>query len=528
MDEYISVGKKILKPLLNNGYEAYFIGDAVRNYILKKNTNKVDIITNADFENIKRVFNDYSYEQCDYNAIKIEYESYIFVVHAFNANGYKEKNNVFNKHYSKSLLDDLATRDFTINAIAMGYNGKIIDAYDGYIDINKKRIRHIGNAKIKFKNNPELMIKAISLMSELNYKLANKTKRAINRRKKELLLCNMNLYMADFKKIFDAQYSKKAILMLNKTNLDTVLPYFKKPIRIIGSKYRKINFNEILLMAFILDGNVDNKYSKYVDDYNSLLKIYDLACANKSGDYDNATLYINGLEICLEANYVNYLLGRSRKKTRRIKKQWNDLKIKSTNDLFFIEKDFKKLINEKDYYIIPDILNEVAVAIVMGEINNTYNDIKQMVTSLLQKNNILYYVDGVYKNYVEESPNNNQSQDEENLEDETKKDYENQNQYDNDLNDEKIQNSSDYETNQRLRYLEQKILEQSQLLKKQEQKINEVENVKNNHDIEDIASKSIDLIKDDEQLKEKLKDDEAFKEQLQKFISDYISTEEGE
>lgn len=522
MDEYISVGKKVLKVLLNNGYEAYFIGEAVRNSILKKNTDIVNIITNADNENIKRVFDGYNYEQHNYNCIKVEYENYEFFIQTFNTNEYKEKNAIFNKHYSRSLLDDLATRDFTINAIAMGYNGKIIDAFDGYNDIHKRRIKHIGNAKIKFKKNPELMIKAISLMSELNYKLANKTKRAINRRKKDLLLCDISLYMADFQKIFNAQYSKKAILMLNKTNLDIVLPLFKKPIRILGSKYHKVNFEEVLLMAFILDGGIDKRYCEYVKDYDTFIKIFDLACNNKTGVYDNVTLYTNGLEVCLEANYVNYLLGRSRKKTRKIKKLWNQLQIKNINDLFFIEKDFKKIINEKDYYIIPDILNEVAIAIDMGEINNTFEDIKEMVISLLAKNNILYYVNGNYTNEEINAKNYQKS-------DTVEKGYEINNDFEEqDSGNIVLENTNDYTTNQRLQYLEQKILEQSQLIKEQEQKIQAVKKIKIDQDIKDVTDKSIDLIKDNDQLKDKIKDDEDFKDQLQKFISNYIKVEEDE
>lgn len=513
MDEYISIGKKVLKVLLNNGYEAYFIGEAVRNSILKKNTEIVNIITNADNENIKRVFSDYDYEQYSYNAIKVKYENYIFFVQTFNSSEYKDKNIIFNKHYSKSLLDDLATRDFTINAIAMGYNGKIIDAYDGYNDIHKRRIKHIGNAKIKFKKNPEIMIKAISLVAELNYKLASKTRKAINSRRKDLLLCDINTYIIDFKKIFNSQYSKKAIIMLNKTNLDTVLPLFKKPIRILGSKYHKVNFEEFLLMAFVLDGNVNEKYMKYVEDKNTFRKIYDLTLSNKNAEYDNSTLYINGLEVCLEANYINYLLGKSRKKIRKIKKQWNQLKVKNIDDLFFGENDFKKIINEKDYYIISDILTDVAVAINTGEINNTFDDIKKMVILLLQKNNILYNADGEHtKEMVIGNDKSNE-------------------QMNNEIEDNNIDDTTLYNeisTNQRLQYLEQKILEQSQIIREQEQKIQAVEQFKINQDIKDITLKSVDLIKDNKQLKEKIKNDEDFKDQLQKFISDYIRSGEDE
>lgn len=409
MNEYISVGKKVLKMLLNNGYEAYFIGEAVRNSILKKNVEKVEIITNATNDNIKKIFQEYYQENYENEVIIIEYENYIFTIHTFCANDILDKSAVLNKHYSKSLLDDLSTRDFTINAIAMGYNGKLIDAYDGCIDIKKKRIRHIGNAKVKFSKNPELMIKAIALISELNYSLVGKTRRAINKRKKNLLSCDMSLYMNDFMKIFNGQYSKKAILMLNKTNLDVVLPQFKKTIRILGSHYKKVNFEESLLMTFVLNEDVDRRYDDYVGDIVQFLNIYNLACANKLGDYDPITLYVNGLDVCLKANYVNYLLGRCRNKTKRIKKLWRNLKVKSIDDLRYREQDLQKIILPKDYDFIKDILNEVCIAILANEINNTYSDIQGVVVDLLQKNNIRYNLNG-YNYITDEEENNNKVQ----------------------------------------------------------------------------------------------------------------------
>ena len=61
MDDSINIGKRILKTLNNNGFEAYFVGEAVRNFILKKKIVRVDITTNANIMSVKKLFMEYDF-----------------------------------------------------------------------------------------------------------------------------------------------------------------------------------------------------------------------------------------------------------------------------------------------------------------------------------------------------------------------------------------------------------------------------------------------------------------------------------
>lgn len=504
-NEYINVGKKILKTLINNGFEAYFVGEAVRDTILSTPIKRVDITTSAYISAIKKAFEDCYIEDLNETSVKLEYAGYTFYIQTFRVVETNDKNSFLSKHYSKNLLDDLSSRDFTINAVAMSHSGKLTDAINGYDDIKKGRINHIGNAKIKFSLNPELMIKAFALMSELNYKLSNRTKNAINRRRKYLLKCDMSLYIEDLKKIFNSKYSKNAIIMMNKTNIDMVLPLFKKVIRRLGSHYKTVNFEEVLLMAFVLNGKIDSRYEDCISDIKVFNKIFNLATQNRIAEYDNVTLYTNGLEICAEANYINYVLGRCPRKDKKIRKQWNMLPIKSVNDLQFSNRDVENLINSTDEYVVNDILDEVATAIVAGEIHNSYQDIQSMVLRLLRKNNINYNVNDVVnydqpefvtKTKMYEEPEDNS--------------YAYNNHY------------TPQNTNDRLDQLENIIREQERQIRDQNRRLQEAEKYKRNQDIDRI----MDTINDNEQLKDMIKDSDDFKGQLHKFISDYMNEEE--
>lgn len=524
MSEQMSRGKEILKILINNGYEAFFIGEAVRCAILEKEITRVDITTGAQLANLKRIFANCLYEDIDENTIKLEYGGFDYFVHTFMNSVGIDKNTLLNKHYSKSLLDDLANRDFSINAIAMSHSGKLTDAYDGYNDIQKRKITHIGNAKIRFSKQPELIIKAFALMSELNYNLSKKTRKGILRRRKSLLNCDMDTYIDDLKKVFEGPYAKKAIINMVKTNVDRVLPTFRKPLNRLANHYKKVSFEEVLLMSFVLNGNIEVIYQEYIEDYPTFEKIFYLALNNRRGYYDNAMLCNYGLEICLEANRINYLIGKAKKKEKKIRRQWDRLPLKGVNSLEYSPKDAMKIINPRDYGKIDEIFDEIITLILEGHIMNKRQDIEGMVLKLLRKNNIDFNLNGLTAHDDQVEVKSNKSYYMEQLEEERNGiPYNNLNDvYNNRGSYDDLEDDADSITNRRLDMLEQRLDEQTRLLKEKDQRLQEVENLKLKFDIDLYVSKCVAYLDSSSDLRNLIMDDDEFKKELHKFIFEYL------
>ena len=93
MQAYLNKGKELLKLLLNNGYEAYFVGEIVRNIIIGVRYKRADIITNANFETLRKIYKapnvnvfDGDIELVDENTLKIKYLEYDFYFHQFSNN----------------------------------------------------------------------------------------------------------------------------------------------------------------------------------------------------------------------------------------------------------------------------------------------------------------------------------------------------------------------------------------------------------------------------------------------------------
>lgn len=120
-ENHLEKGKEILRNLINNGCEAYIIGDAVCKTILQIPFSEVDITTNATPDVIKGIFSFTKVEDESPGAVRLYYSGYEFTVSTFRAAQFKDKRQPKRMHYSRSFHEELANRDFTANAIAMTF-----------------------------------------------------------------------------------------------------------------------------------------------------------------------------------------------------------------------------------------------------------------------------------------------------------------------------------------------------------------------------------------------------------------------
>ena len=279
--------------------------------------------------------------------------------------------------------------------------------------------------------------------------------------------------------------------MINKTNVENNIPSLKKVFHRLGMHYKKITFEEALLMAFVSEGKIDDRYREVIDNYTRFVSIFTLACANKKAIYDSMTLFGHGVDICVEANRINYLLGKCSKKDKKIKKKWDKLPIKKYCDLAYKGEDIMKIIDESDYPRINDVLDEVVLAILNKQITNNRSDIEKLVITVLKQNSISYGFEGLKK--VE--------------------DYQSISDAFNNYNAPvvpEVQREPDpfinEVTNHRLDMLEQKLEEQSRIIKEKELQIREMEDQKIKKATDMIVNKSMEFINANDDVKNMIKD----------------------
>ncbi len=166
----------IIDKLHNSGHEAYIVGGAVRDYLLGNKAYDIDIVTSARPETIEEIFKDHK--------IKIVGKSFGVIivddieVATFRFDRYVDT--TVQVKYVKTLEEDLARRDFTINAMAYDtVKGEVIDPFDGQSDLKYKIVRFVGNPSKRIYEDPNRIVRACRFYSKLNGTFTQATKKAL-------------------------------------------------------------------------------------------------------------------------------------------------------------------------------------------------------------------------------------------------------------------------------------------------------------------------------------------------------------
>ncbi len=178
--------------LRESKFEAYLVGGCVRDLMIGREPKDWDITTNATPEQIQALFPESFYEN-NFGTVGVKTNSkntcldIIEITPYRIESGYSDKRRPDKVEFGVSLLEDLARRDFTINAIALDdFKGHIIDPFNGKNDIKDKIIRSVGNAYERLNEDALRMLRAVRLVAELDFGIDGETAEAISKNSKHL------------------------------------------------------------------------------------------------------------------------------------------------------------------------------------------------------------------------------------------------------------------------------------------------------------------------------------------------------
>ncbi|MFH1209357.1 MAG: CCA tRNA nucleotidyltransferase, partial [archaeon] len=159
---------KIVEILKNAGHEVYIVGGFVRDSFINSNTAKdIDIVTSADEDTIVSLLSkDFKVDIIgkSYKVIKADGVD----VSSFRKDVYSEKNTLYIRK-AKTIEEDLARRDFTINAIAVSIDSReYIDPYSGLDDLEKKVIRFVGDGRKRIGEDPLRIVRACRMLARID------------------------------------------------------------------------------------------------------------------------------------------------------------------------------------------------------------------------------------------------------------------------------------------------------------------------------------------------------------------------
>lgn len=399
----------VLSKLKENGYQAYVVGGAVRDFLMGKTPHDYDLTSDALPSQISDVFKDFYQEHSGekHGTIRVIIDHKPIEITTFRCDeGYTDYRRPDNVEFVKDVYIDSKRRDFSINAFYYS-EGHIYDFHEGLEDLNNKVIKTIGNPSARFHEDALRILRAIRFSAKLGYEIESKTKTALLDCKEELNLIAKERILIELKEISSTSnffrdikeyfpIFKLIIPCLDKigNSIDDIYNFDTKSygdyIASLSALFslREINNDFMPWKLFI---KMDNES---INAIKTLIKLKDI---NFNNSFDDD--YINGLillskpvDINVFKNYLINLYNLKRFKNDDIDSILNRVDILSEGNTPYSLKDLEidgndllKLGIEKNQYF-KEILNEVLLRCNQGDLNNNRNEEIEFVKKWIRTN----------------------------------------------------------------------------------------------------------------------------------------------
>ncbi|MBG9983711.1 CCA tRNA nucleotidyltransferase [Aerococcaceae bacterium DSM 111022] len=218
----------ILKQIESHGYEAYFVGGSVRDYLLELEIHDIDIATSATPEEVKEIFPVTIDVGIEHGTVIVRYKGESYEITTFRVEGkYSDFRRPDTVDFVRNLEEDTLRRDFTINALAIDKEGQVYDYHGGIADLNKALIRAVGNPKERFNEDALRMLRAIRFASQLGFEIDSKTMEAIKELAPLIEKIAMERILIEFTKFLKGKFFTTQSHTLVSSQLYQYLPFPK-------------------------------------------------------------------------------------------------------------------------------------------------------------------------------------------------------------------------------------------------------------------------------------------------------------
>ncbi|MFI3199839.1 MAG: polynucleotide adenylyltransferase PcnB [Methylococcaceae bacterium] len=223
---------KVLYKLQKEGYSAYLVGGCVRDLLLGREPKDFDVVTNADPEQVRKVFRNCRLIGRRFRLAHVHFGREVIEVATFRGAGEEQNDKqVLNKegrllrdNVYGTIEEDVWRRDFTVNALY--YNIKdfsVVDFVGGMADHKAAELKLIGDPDTRFREDPVRMLRAVRFAVKLGFKLHPECEKSMHK-VAELLssIPSARLYDETLK-LFMSGYALQTFEMLRHYGLFQVL-----------------------------------------------------------------------------------------------------------------------------------------------------------------------------------------------------------------------------------------------------------------------------------------------------------------
>ena len=350
MDKII---KNVLNELDRHGFESFLVGGYVRDTLLGIKTFDVDICTSALPKDIHAIF---SICSNNYGGANIKLDNLNIDITTFREDGTYTNRHPEEVKYITDLKTDLKRRDFTINAICMDKNDKVIDLLDGVDDLNNRVIKMIGNPDERLKEDPLRILRAIRFATVLDFAIDEKLMLSLKENASLVSTLSGVRIKEELDKILSSPNFKKGLKLLDDLGIS----------KLIGLSYGDVFYTNDLMGMY-----AQVKVAKIPFTNNEKSNIIRITEVVKKSVVNYETLFNYGL-------YINTVAGRILNiDIKKINQMYKKMPIKDRSDIAISGDEIIDILKIKPGKIVSEIYSELITEILSGRLKNKKGDIKK-------------------------------------------------------------------------------------------------------------------------------------------------------
>ncbi len=252
---YPEYADKIISRLEGAGESAYIVGGSVRDMLLGREPYDYDIATSAPPLKTAELFSDMKViaTGLKHGTLTVICDTHPVEITTYRRDGsYTDGRHPDEVCFTSDIRDDLARRDFTVNAMAYSYTHSLVDLFGGREDIENKLLRAVGNAEERFSEDALRIMRAFRFCAQLGFDIEENTLSACAKKAEGLRCVARERIGAELIKLLCSQDAGRALEYMRECG---VLPYVFgdfSPSFAVTSKIDKMHKEAFARLGFLL------------------------------------------------------------------------------------------------------------------------------------------------------------------------------------------------------------------------------------------------------------------------------------
>lgn len=244
--EFPKALEDIILRLAEHGYSAHVVGGSVRDFLLGDAPKDYDIATDATPGEVISALSGYRIIETGikHGTVTVIADGEPYEITTYRIDGkYSDSRHPESVSYTRTLSEDLARRDFTMNALAYSYSSGLVDLYGGESDIKNRIIRTVGRAEQRFFEDALRIMRGLRFSAVLGFDIEDETAAAMMKCRELIKRVSAERIYSELKKLISGDGALNVIRKYREI-LASPVPTFPDASHIVNeSEFLSADFN---------------------------------------------------------------------------------------------------------------------------------------------------------------------------------------------------------------------------------------------------------------------------------------------